>query len=184
MVNKVGRPAGGLDARQLLLDAAQRHFSLGDLGTVSARSLATEAGVSHTLVNYHFGSRDGLVAAAISLRVAPHQVVEAATDANGDLDLARLVHGLVLVWEHPEHGRQLVGFARELAAGGAQASAVSAYLQRTVFETLVEQFGVERARRMATVIIGMVFGRYVLEMPMLTALTPTEAARHLLSMLR
>ena len=184
MVNKVGRPVGGGDARQLLLDAAHRHFSEGDLATISARSIAAEVGVSHTLVNYHFGSRDGLVAAAISLRIAPHQVVEAATDSSGDLDLARLVHGLVLVWEHPEHGTRLVGFARELAAGGEQASAVSSYLQNTVFGALVEHFGNERARRMATVIIGVVFGRYVLEMPMLTALSPGEVAAHLLSMLR
>lgn len=151
---------------------------------MSARALAAETGVSHTLVNYHFGSRDGLVAAAVSLSVAPHQVVEAAMDEAGDLDLARLVHGLVLVWEHPEHGAQLIAFARELADGGAHSSAMSSYLQNTVFGTLTSQFGQERARRMATVIIGVIFGRYVLEMPMLTTLSPAEFAGHLLSMLR
>ena len=151
---------------------------------MSARALAAEVGVSHTLVNYHFGSRDGLITMAVSLRVAPHQVIAASTDADGRLDLARLVHGLVLVWENPQLRPQLIGFARELAGGDARSPVLLSYLQHTVFGALVEQFGQERARRMATAIIGVVFGRYVLQLPVLVALSPAEVAAHLLSMLR
>lgn len=182
--NPRGRPHGEASARQRLLDAARQHIDAGDLITISSRGLAAEVGVSHTLVNYHFGSRDALIATAMSLRAAPHDVIAAATMPDGRLDLTRLVRGLIAVWEHPEHGERLAGLARRLATGGADARASSTYLQRTVFETLTTEFGQERARRMATALVGVIFSRYVLELPSMTVLTEAQAARHLLAMMR
>lgn len=185
MVNKrAGRPRGDATARQRLLDAAHRHFEAGDLIAMSARQLADEVGVSHTLVNYHFGSRDAMIAETVSLRAAPHQVVAAATDDDGHIDLARLVHGLVMVWEHPDNGARLAGFARRLATGDERSPTLMSYLQNTVFAALTAEFGQDRARRMATAIIGVIFARYVLHLPAMTALTPPQVAAHLLSMLR
>ncbi|WP_194421275.1 TetR/AcrR family transcriptional regulator [Microbacterium abyssi] len=185
MVNKLrGRPRGDATARQRLLDAAHRHFEAGDPTSLSARQIAAEVGVSHTLVNYHFGSRDALIAAAVSLRAAPHQVLASARDDDGHIDLARLVHGLVRVWEHPDNGARLVEFARRLATGDERSPTLMSYLQNTVFADLAADFGQERARRMATAIIGVIFARYVLLLPSMTALTPVQVASHLLSMLR
>jgi AcrR family transcriptional regulator len=179
-----GRPRGTSSARERLLEAAHRHFEAGDLTETSSRDLAGEVGVSHTLVNYHFGSRDALIATVVSLRVAPHDVIAAATMPDGKLDLARLARGLVAVWEHPEHGELLAGFARQLVAGGPPAQVLSSYLQHTVFETLAAEFGHERARRMATALIGVIFSRYVLGLPTMSALTKAQTATHLLSMMR
>ncbi|HWS51284.1 MAG TPA: TetR family transcriptional regulator [Microbacterium sp.] len=185
MVNRsAGRPVRGFDARQRLLEVAQAHWDEGDLAAVSSRRLAAEAGVSHTLVNYHFGSKDALIAAALSMRVAPHHVVDAARSADGHLDVPRLVQGLVSIWEHPEHGPRLIAFARSLASGGERSRALLGYLQHTVFDALVTEFGRERARIMATAIIGVIFARYVLELPAMRALSPKEVAQHLLGMLR
>lgn len=185
MVNKgPGRPRGGLSARDRLLDAAHRHLERGDLARISARDLAAEVGVSHTLVNYHFGSRDALVAATTALHAAPHQVIAAATDGEGHIDTAMLVRGLIALWEHPEHGLHLVDFAQRLSAREAGAAAMKEYLQHAVFEPLVAAFGQERARHMATAIVGVIFGRYVLELPVLTMLTRQQLAAHLLVMMR
>lgn len=184
MVNRSrGRPKHGFDARQRLLDAAQAHWDAGDLTTVSVRQLAAEAGVSHTLVNYHFGSKDALMAAALSLQVAPHHVVNAARTDDGRLDVTLLVRGLVSVWEHPEHGARLVGLARSLAAGGEQSQAMLGYIDRAVFQVLVSEYGREQARAMAVAIVGVIFTRYVLRLPAMTALTPREVARELLDAL-
>ena len=185
MVNNVrGRPLGGASARKRFLDAAQRHFEVGDLTEISSRNLANEVGVSHTLVNYYFGSRDDLIAAAVSLRVALHHVIAAAIMPDGKIDLARLARGLIAVWEHPEQGELLTRFARQLIAGGPHAQALSSYLQHTVFETLTAEFGQQRARGIATALIGVIFSRYVLTLPSMTAMTEGQAATHLLSMMR
>lgn len=183
MVNKRGRPSGGSDARDRLLEAAHEHLDAGDLGTTSVRALAAEVGVSHTLVNYHFGGRDALVAAVVALRVAPHHIVAASRDERGELDLATLIPALVALWERPERRPALVAFARELAADGPRAAALRAYLQRAVFDALAAALGQRRARRVAVVIVGLIFSRYVLRMPSMVSLTPTEVVELMLSML-
>ncbi len=185
MVNKSpGRPRGGSSARQRLLDTARAHFDAGDLDELSSRDLAAEASVSHSLVNYHFGSRDTLLAEAISVRLAPHQVIERCRDADGRIEPARLAASLIAVWEHPVHGERLRIFAQRLASGGSQAAALTAYLQRTVFAALVEDFGREAGRRMATSIVGVVYLRYVLRFPAFTSLSRQETSAHLQGMLR
>jgi AcrR family transcriptional regulator len=181
--NRPGRPLGTATARQRLIDAAQRHFAAGDLAVRSSRELAREVGVSHTLVNYHFGSRDGLVAAAVTSGAAPHDVV-ALSRAGGKIDLSRLAHGILAAWEHPEHGARLAGLARLLSAGDGTSRVIHAYLQNSVFQPLVHDFGRERARRMAAAIVGFLFGRYVLALPMFTTMPREEAGRLLLSMIR
>ncbi|WP_176697118.1 TetR family transcriptional regulator [Microbacterium sp. 3J1] len=166
------------------MDAAQRHFDAGDFVSVSSRELAAEAGVSHTLVNYHFGSRDGLLAAAIALRAAPHDVIALSRDESGRIDVDRLAHGILAVWEHPEHGARLAGFARRLSSGEGAAETISDYIQNSVFEPLAHDVGLPHARRMAAAIVGFVFGRYVLALPMFTRLSREEAGGLLRSMLR
>ncbi|MBT2484338.1 MULTISPECIES: TetR/AcrR family transcriptional regulator [unclassified Microbacterium] len=182
--NRRGRPRGESTARDRLMDAAQKHFDRGDLPRLSSRELAAEVGVSHTLVNYHFGSRDGLVSAAIALRAAPHDVIALSRDSDGQVDLSRLAHGILAVWEHPEHGERLVEFARRLGSGSGSADSISAYIENSVFQPLVDDFGREHARRMAVAIVGFLFGRYVLALPMFRALSRDEAGHLLLSMIR
>jgi len=52
-----GRDKGG---RQKLIDAAIKLFGERGFGSVRAREVAAEAGVTHGLIRHHFGSMDGL----------------------------------------------------------------------------------------------------------------------------
>jgi AcrR family transcriptional regulator len=56
-------PAG--DARQRLLDLVVPYVAEHGLSGLSLRDLATAIGTSHRMLNYHFGSRAGLVAAIV-----------------------------------------------------------------------------------------------------------------------
>lgn len=182
MVNKrPGRPSGSSDARQRLVTAAQRLLSDGHPATITARQIAEEAGLSHSLVNYHFGSKDELLIAALALTVAPHHVVTAATE-HGTLDVRALAEGIVMVWEHPVHGPRLVAFARELATDGARAQLLSRYLERTVFGALAEAVGRTAARRLAVVIVGTIFTRYVLALPMMSTQSPAEVVGQIVAL--
>ncbi|GEK80528.1 TetR/AcrR family transcriptional regulator [Agrococcus baldri] len=176
-----GRPRGGGDARARLLAAAQRHLEAGDLAATSSRALAGEAGVSHTLVNFHFGDRQGLVAAATALRIAPHDLLESVTVGEDGLDLPRLVRGIVALWEHPDHRAALTRLARDLAAGGPRAEAFVDYLQRSVLERLQRALGVERGRVATVAIAGTLFTRYVIGLPSMAALEPREVEQLLLT---
>lgn len=53
------------DARDQLLARIVDHVAANGLADASLRELADEVGTSHRMLNYHFGGRDGLVAAIV-----------------------------------------------------------------------------------------------------------------------
>jgi AcrR family transcriptional regulator len=173
--NRRGRPRGRPEARERLISVVSERISAGDLGEWSSRQIAAEADVSHSLVNYHFGGRRGLLAAAHALTVAPHQVIEASR-RDGRLDPSVLIGALVAVWEHPGHGQALAGLARS-AIARTEGEAVVAYLQDAVVDTLVAELGIDRGRRLALTLIGTIMSRYVIRLPSMTALSTTELVR-------
>ena len=65
-------PAHGPGPRDLLLRSAVELLGRTGLGDRSLRAIAAELGTSHRMLLYHFGSREGLVA-AVSLEVERRQ---------------------------------------------------------------------------------------------------------------
>ncbi|MDF1764780.1 MAG: TetR/AcrR family transcriptional regulator [Gammaproteobacteria bacterium] len=58
----MGRPpsSAGLRVKAALLEAARRQFLSREFGAVSVRAIADDAGVNGAMVNYYFGSKEGL----------------------------------------------------------------------------------------------------------------------------
>lgn len=52
--------------REQLLQAALEHFAKNGVHNHSLRSLAASIGTSHRMLNYHFGSREGLLAEVVA----------------------------------------------------------------------------------------------------------------------
>ncbi|HXP77710.1 MAG TPA: TetR family transcriptional regulator [Stellaceae bacterium] len=65
----VAEPAS--DTKRRLLSAAERLFAEHGFGGVSVRQLTAAAGVNLAAVNYHFGSKEGLLAAIFEQRCRP-----------------------------------------------------------------------------------------------------------------
>ena len=59
------------DTRESLLDAAESLFSVHGIQAASLRQITQHAGANLAAVNYHFGSKDGLVRAVFSRRLRP-----------------------------------------------------------------------------------------------------------------
>jgi len=59
------------DTKTHLLDVAERLMANQGFDTVSLRQITTEAEMNLAAVNYHFGSREGLIEAVISMRIGP-----------------------------------------------------------------------------------------------------------------
>jgi AcrR family transcriptional regulator len=65
-----GTNAEGLDSRTRLILAGEQLFAENGLGGASMREIATRAGqANHAAVQYHFGSREGLVRAIFDYRM-------------------------------------------------------------------------------------------------------------------
>jgi AcrR family transcriptional regulator len=62
LVTRISRSTSS-DARDRLLDAAERLLAAEGGGALTTRRIAAEAGVNHGLVHYHFGTVDDLIAA-------------------------------------------------------------------------------------------------------------------------
>jgi len=59
------------DTKKILLDNAERLFAERGVQATSIRDLARAAGVNIAAVNYHFGSKEGLVEQVIERRLLP-----------------------------------------------------------------------------------------------------------------
>jgi AcrR family transcriptional regulator len=73
------------DTRESLLDAAETLFSAHGIEAASLRQITQHAGANLAAVNYHFGSKDGLVRAVFSRRLRP--VTEERIRLLGQVDL-------------------------------------------------------------------------------------------------
>lgn len=54
-----------MSARDALLERVINYVARNGIGDTSLRTLAEEVGTSHRMLNYHFGSRDGLLMALV-----------------------------------------------------------------------------------------------------------------------
>ena len=76
------RPAAPT-ARERLLEAVTEHFGRHGIGDTSLRGVAEAVGTSHRMLIYHFGSREGLLAAVTrSVEARQRAVMTATYDAD------------------------------------------------------------------------------------------------------
>jgi len=61
----VSRGSEDRSTRQRILVVAERLFAERGIGFVSVRDITTEARANTAAINYHFGSKDGLLEAII-----------------------------------------------------------------------------------------------------------------------
>lgn len=96
-----GRPAGGSagDTRARLIAAAREQFAARGFAAASVRSIAAAAGVDPSLVNHHFGSKQGLLVATMDLPVDPIEKISAVVAAGPDGLGVRLVRTFLETWD-------------------------------------------------------------------------------------
>jgi AcrR family transcriptional regulator len=182
MVNKSrGRPPGNPDTRGRLVAAARERFLAVGYAETSLRSVARDAGVDPSLLNYHFGSKEGLFGAVMALTLSPSRVVSRVLDGGGPLTGAAILGAALDTWDHPEHGAPLVTLVREVGSSPEVRRAVAGYLGDEVVGRLAERLGgreaTKRAGGVGTVLAGLVFCRYVLELEPLASMPRAEVVR-------
>jgi len=82
-------------AQDRILDAAERLFSERGYENVSVRDVAEDAGVTHPLIYYHWGSKRELLAAAVAGTQARMRATFASGRIAGDGDPAEQVRDLL-----------------------------------------------------------------------------------------
>jgi AcrR family transcriptional regulator len=173
-----GRRPGGADTRGAILSAARESFAHKGFAGTTIRAVAADAGVDPALVHHYFGSKDDLLVAALEIRVDPRTVVPVVF-ADGVAGAAEPLLRLFLsVWDDPETRLPLVALFRTTLGEGGQVNLLREALMRIVFAPLREVLPPDeadrRAQLVATQMVGLIVGRYLLRFEPLASMPVDE----------
>lgn len=179
--------------RERILGHARAQFGATGFERTTIRSVAKAAGIDPALVMRHFGTKEGLFAAAIeiSLELPPPAELPIAEVAE------RLAEHFVRLWDSTPALQILLRTAATHPLGAERMRAVFAdqvapWVARLPArggdtdggetdggETHGGETARVRAALVASAVLGFALCRYVIEIPALAAMSPQQAATHL-----
>lgn len=165
-----GRRPGNPDTRQAILDAARRAFAAGGFRGASVRRIAAEAGVDAAMIHHYFGTKEQLFLATVQPPIDPLLLVDRLTDGGLDDLGPRVVRTLLAVWESPDSGPGLVAFLRSALADPERAVLLREFVGDMLLRKVLLPLGVPadeapiRLGLAMSQIVGLLVGRYVLQM--------------------
>jgi AcrR family transcriptional regulator len=169
---RVGRRPGNQDTRGQIITAARHAFAAKGFAGASMRGIAAEAGVDAALIHHYFDSKQQLFLATVALPLGlPRMLEAAAAGGRGGLG-ERLVRSVLGVWDS-ELQPSLVAAIRTALTDPALTRSVGEFLTLEVIghvlprDDLTSEEANKRAGLVASQILGLVIGRYVLRLPVL-----------------
>jgi AcrR family transcriptional regulator len=176
-----GRRPGGPDTRGEILAAARESFAHKGFAGTTIRAVAASAGVDAALVHHYFGSKDDLFVAALEVKVDPRSVVPAVFADGVDGAAERLLRVFFTVWDDPEARLPLVAVVRGSLGEEGPVNLLREAMFRIVFGPLRDVLPPEeadvRAQLLATQMIGLIAGRYLLRLEPLASMPSEEVVR-------
>lgn len=172
-----GRRPGGPDTRGQILDAAREAFAEKGFGRTTIRGIAAEAGVDPALVHHYFGNKDDLFIAALQIRIDPRDIVPSVFAQGVEGAAERLLKVFFSVWDDPDARLPMVALVRTSLARESANNLLHEGMLRLVFAPLIEVLPDDAQRRsqlVATQMIGLIIGRYVLCLEPLASMAPEE----------
>jgi AcrR family transcriptional regulator len=172
-----GPRGDGASAREAILSAAREEFGAHGYAGATLRAIAARAGVDVALVSYYFGAKDDLFVASLRLPVNPAAAIDAVV-AEGTDDLGRrLVTRFLQVWDDPVAGGPLVNVLRSATT---QPDLLRQFIEGQVVVRLAPAIDAPdaelRAAAVASQMLGLAVGRFVLRVEPLASAAPEEIA--------
>lgn len=189
MPDKRGRPKGGdSGARERILQKARILFLKHGYQGTTLRSIASSADVDVALISYHFRLKEGLFATTMALVIGPSEVLDKALKGPLETLPERFAQAIIRAWEAPDLGNQLVTFVTATMHNNEVLRALRGYIEREIIGRLIEQIGgtqaTERTTAVATAVVGVIFGRYILQIEPLHTMSSSQLASVLAKQLR
>ena len=168
-----GRRPGAPDTRAAILASARASFAEKGFAGTTIRAVAADAGVDAALVHHYFGTKDDLFVAALELPVDPREAIAPALVGGPDGAGERLLRVFLGIWDDPANTHVFVALARTLLDPSAGHLLREGFLP-VVLHPVGRTLGLDRPDlRMSLVasqMIGIVLGRYVLALEPLASL--------------
>ena len=174
MTTPRGRRPGAPDTRAAILAAARTSFAGKGYAGTTIRGIASAAGVDAALVHHYFGTKDDLFVAALELPIDPREALAPALVGGPEGAGERVLRVFVGVWDDPRNTPVLVAFARSVLDPSAEHLLSEGFLP-VVLHPVGRALGLDRPDlRMSLVasqLIGIILGRYVLALEPLASLS-------------
>ncbi len=178
MITPRGRRPGGPDTRGQILEAARESFAHRGFVSTTIRAVASAAGVDPALVHHYFGSKDDLFIAALEIPADPRSIVPMVFAEGIDGAGERLIRVFLGVWEDPAARLPLIALVRTSLGDDGPVNLLREGMLRMIFgpltSTLPPDEADRRAQLVASQLIGLVVGRYLLRLEPLASMTPDE----------
>ena len=175
-----GRRRGNPDTRAEILDAARREFAGAGYGRATIRGIAGTAGVDPSLVIHYFGSKEQLFAESLDFPVNPAAVMRGVLSTSEGAFGVRLITAVLTVWDDQRTTSPLIAVFRSATDEGAIHDLVREFFQESVLDVLEEEIGAPDARLRAGLIasqlMGLLVGRYLLELDAIVEASPPDLA--------
>jgi AcrR family transcriptional regulator len=172
-----GRRPGNPDTRDDVLAAARAAFAERGFDGATIRGIAADAGVDPALVHHYFGSKDQLFLAAIEAPANPADLLPEVLAAGRDQLGAAVVRLLLQVWDGPMRPAGLA-LVRSAVGNEWTAKLLREFLVTQVLRRVVSTLEISAAEQevrgalVASQLIGIVMGRYVLKVEPLASASP------------
>jgi len=151
-MHRTDDPAG-IGTRESLLDAAEELFSERGIPAASLRAITERAAANLAAVNYHFGSKQGLVLAVFDRRLAPLNrerlaLLERCEVEKGSVeDVVRAFIGPVFRTAREAHAG-MGAFAQMMARAYSEPSDEVREIFASQFSEVIDRFAAALARRL------------------------------------
>jgi AcrR family transcriptional regulator len=160
-----------------ILDAARELFAEAGFEKTTIRAVASRAGIDPALVMQYYGNKEGLFAAAARWQVDQKRIGTAALE---DIPLTAL-DDLFQGFEDPDKRDASIALMRNClthdSALGIVRDEVLCETQAMIAKTIGGGDAELRAGLLASTMMGLVIGRYLMQMPALTSASREDVER-------
>jgi AcrR family transcriptional regulator len=171
---RVGRRPGNQDTRGQIITAARQAFAAKGFAGASMRGIAAEAGVDAALIHHYFENKEQLFLATVALPLEMPQKLEEVATGGLDGIGERLVRTVLGVWDSDLQPSLIAGI-RTTLTDPALTRSVGEFLALEIIgrvlrrDDLPPEEANRRAGLAASQVLGLVIGRYVLQLPLLAS---------------
>lgn len=178
---RTGRRPGESGSRDAILDAARRLFAEhGYVGT-SLRAIAAAAGVDAALIVHFFGTKAGLLTAAVRWPFDPELQMERVSAGGRRRVGERLARLVVQTWDREGDRNAIMTLLRAATVEPAAADLMRDFIQHELFPPLLRRLDADRPELRAGLassqLIGLGIARYVLRLEPLATMDEDEVVR-------
>jgi AcrR family transcriptional regulator len=176
---RTGRRPGPSTTREEILAAARDSFARRGYDATSLRRVAAEAGVDPALVRRFFGSKEGLLVAALAFVMSPAERLAHLIEADPGRLGERMIRYFLSVWEESPNREVMIGMIRSACTSERGAKLLRNFIAGEVIARLAGALDdldeAERQLRAGLVgsqLVGLALVRYVVEIEPLASASP------------